>query len=281
MQCLRPATRSGPSRPTEKVARYHPFRYHLFGTWLFGTTPLRYHLFAVGIPTHNLTNKLTMAIKFLSLMLLAAPAASQMCPNSPMQLCKMLCPPTNCPQGQCAMRQGQCCSTKCQSAKGGGDKGQYNNGRNNDIDPGFSVDPGFGRAPSPPKKKGANLQACLQCIGQGKFYGQNGQCASNIFRFPSDGFGICGGSHSSTSRCCKAILKPRVGNGMWGRVSGGAVEAPPPHRGHGSGGVAGSRCVKGFSESGIKMPCARGLQCVVQPNTMCAGTCYGRCAGGH
>eukprot|EP01048_Picozoa_sp_COSAG05_P003607 COSAG05_NODE_171_length_15032_cov_41.734561_2_plen_199_part_00 len=198
-----------------------------------------------------------------------------MCPGSPMQLCKMMCPQPNCPAGQCAMRQGRCCSMKCQSTSGAADKGEYNDGQMNDGPPRMAIDPGFGfptrPSPPPPAKKG--LQACLQCIGKGMYYGQNGMCATSTRRFPTDGFGICGGSHSSTSRCCRAILKPHKSTGMWGRT--------PGKRGSGSGGVRGARCVKGFSESGIKMPCASGLQCVVPADMMCAGTCYGRCAGGH
>ena len=38
-----------------------------------------------------------------------------MCPDSPMQMCRMLCPPTNCPAGQCAMRHGSCCDMTCES----------------------------------------------------------------------------------------------------------------------------------------------------------------------
>ena len=41
--------------------------------------------------------------------------ATAMCPNSPMQMCRMLCPPTNCPAGQCAMRHGSCCDVSCES----------------------------------------------------------------------------------------------------------------------------------------------------------------------
>jgi plastocyanin len=42
------------------------------------------------------------------------------CANSPRQACKMMCPPVqiSCPMGQCAMRQGNCCSFKCSQAGG-------------------------------------------------------------------------------------------------------------------------------------------------------------------
>jgi len=39
--------------------------------------------------------------------------AARMCPNSARQMCKMLCRPKVCPQGQCAMRQGSCCDMTC------------------------------------------------------------------------------------------------------------------------------------------------------------------------
>jgi hypothetical protein len=41
--------------------------------------------------------------------------ATQMCAGSPPQMCRMMCPPVNCPAGQCAMRTGTCCDTQCQS----------------------------------------------------------------------------------------------------------------------------------------------------------------------
>ena len=45
-----------------------------------------------------------------------------------------------------------------------------------------------------------------------------------------------------------------------------------------AGGSEGARCVSGFSESGISMPCAHGLTCIVRPHMPCAGTCYGTCS---
>jgi hypothetical protein len=47
------------------------------------------------------------------------------CANSPRQMCRMMCPPVriNCPAGQCAMRQGSCCSFKCSKPSGGGGGG--------------------------------------------------------------------------------------------------------------------------------------------------------------
>jgi len=43
------------------------------------------------------------------------PGAAAMCAGSPRQSCRMLCRPTVCPSGQCAMRQGDCCKMKCQA----------------------------------------------------------------------------------------------------------------------------------------------------------------------
>merc|ERR1740120_618064 len=39
--------------------------------------------------------------------------AAPLCPGSPMQLCRMLCPPMSCPAGQCLMRHGSCCDRHC------------------------------------------------------------------------------------------------------------------------------------------------------------------------
>jgi len=38
---------------------------------------------------------------------------TEYCPNSPLQLCRMKCPPVNCPTGECALRIGSCCDYKC------------------------------------------------------------------------------------------------------------------------------------------------------------------------
>ena len=40
--------------------------------------------------------------------------APEWCPDSPPQMCRMMCPETSCPAGQCKMRQGSCCTTSCQ-----------------------------------------------------------------------------------------------------------------------------------------------------------------------
>jgi hypothetical protein len=47
-----------------------------------------------------------------------AKVRAPMCADSPMQMCRMMCPPTMCPAGQCAMRTGNCCSVTCQSEDG-------------------------------------------------------------------------------------------------------------------------------------------------------------------
>ncbi len=38
---------------------------------------------------------------------------TEYCPNSPIQLCRMMCPLIHCSEGECAMRQGYCCSVTC------------------------------------------------------------------------------------------------------------------------------------------------------------------------
>ena len=42
---------------------------------------------------------------------------TEYCPDSPMQLCRMMCPPMHCSEGECAMRQGSCCSVTCVKSK--------------------------------------------------------------------------------------------------------------------------------------------------------------------
>ena len=38
---------------------------------------------------------------------------TKMCPSSPNQLCRMMCPTINCKKDECAMRTGTCCDIKC------------------------------------------------------------------------------------------------------------------------------------------------------------------------
>jgi len=42
---------------------------------------------------------------------------TEYCPESPMQLCRMMCPPVHCSEGECAMRKGRCCSVSCVKSK--------------------------------------------------------------------------------------------------------------------------------------------------------------------
>lgn len=41
------------------------------------------------------------------------PTTTQYCPQSQMQLCRMMCGQPNCPSGQCALRSGSCCDYIC------------------------------------------------------------------------------------------------------------------------------------------------------------------------
>ena len=43
---------------------------------------------------------------------------TQMCPASSRQMCRMRCRTPNCPAGQCAMRQGNCCNFTCKASSG-------------------------------------------------------------------------------------------------------------------------------------------------------------------
>ena len=42
---------------------------------------------------------------------------TEYCPDSPMQLCRMMCPPAHCSEDECAMRKGSCCSVSCVKSK--------------------------------------------------------------------------------------------------------------------------------------------------------------------
>ena len=42
---------------------------------------------------------------------------TEYCSDSPIQLCRMMCPPVHCSKGECAMRQGSCCSVTCVKSK--------------------------------------------------------------------------------------------------------------------------------------------------------------------
>merc|ERR1719420_609634 len=45
----------------------------------------------------------------------------KMCAGSPQQMCKRMCPPKECPEGQCFMRKGMCCEGACQAEDGSSD----------------------------------------------------------------------------------------------------------------------------------------------------------------
>jgi len=40
-------------------------------------------------------------------------SAAAFCPDSPPQLCRMICQPPSCAEDQCAMRNGRCCDVSC------------------------------------------------------------------------------------------------------------------------------------------------------------------------
>ena len=122
-----------------------------------------------------------MKVTALALMLIVAPTdvmAGPFCKDSPMQLCKMMCPPTNCPRGHCAMRQGRCCSMKCQPMGGTADKGEYTDGGDNDGPTNNQVDPGqhkstFGKT----CKSDADCDAMTFCRAKTSNYNGPKACA--------------------------------------------------------------------------------------------------------
>jgi hypothetical protein len=170
---------------------------------------------------------------------------TQMCPDSGRQMCRMRCRAPNCPSGQCAMREGSCCNFKCKAPSSGG---EYNNGNDNDGPPRRVVDSGFG-GPT---------------------------------RFPSRKTSVC--AKSPMQMCKMRCSVPNCPANQCAMRQGRCCDfkCASSSSSSSSSGV-GAKCVKGFSESGVSMPCKSGLSCVAPANQMCAGTCYGKCqkVGGH
>ena len=71
----------------------------------------------------------------------------------------------------------------------------------------------------------------------------------------------------------------RGGGKNRGSYNDGSNNDNPSLGGHKGNSGVGAKCVKGFSEKGISMPCKFGLKCVATAQ-FCAGTCYGTCQGG-
>jgi len=65
----------------------------------------------------------TIAATATVLAAVATAAAQDMCDGSPEQQCRMVCRVANCPDGQCMMREGNCCEMGCQSIGGDGGGG--------------------------------------------------------------------------------------------------------------------------------------------------------------
>ena len=197
---------------------------------------------------------------------------TSMCPASPRQMCRMLCPPMNCPAGHCAMRTGSCCDFTCQSV---GDATVTTGpvDANGVVTSGACAQRLATTRPMP----GATI---AQCDENGDFMPV--QCSGSIgscWCAAADGTEIAGtrvstrnGQVLDISTCARA-QHPEI-----------AIEGP----GFGGFGVAtrpaqfGERCAQGFCEDPSNCPqCADGFVCSVPAGMMCAGTCYGTCAKGH
>jgi len=193
---------------------------------------------------------------------------TQMCPASPTQTCRMLCPPMNCPNGQCAMRTGSCCDFTCQSS---GDATVSVGGTGATASSGACATRLATFRPMP----GATAP---QCDENGDYMPV--QCSGSIgscWCTSPDGSEIPGTRMNTRSgqvldiSTCAAAQHPEImvdpGFGMPIRQTTAQF---------------GERCAQGFCEDPTNCPqCAAGLTCSVPRGMMCAGTCYGTCAKGH
>ena len=124
------------------------------------------------------------------------------------------------------------------------------------------------------------------------------ECVNTMGPMIADGGGSCGpacpnrGQRDQWGNCIQAGCRSwfdgcntcRVANGrasgctenMCYQVAAGSATCHDETAS--AGGSEGARCVSGFSESGISMPCAHGLTCVVRSDTVSMDTNYGTCA---
>ncbi len=207
-------------------------------------------------------------------------ATTQMCPASPRQQCRMLCPPVICPNGQCAMRTGSCCDFTCQASS----DATVSVGA---VDVAASSGACATRLATFRPMPGASVPQCdengdympVQCSGSiGSCW-----CAS------PDGSEIPGTRMSTRSgqvldlSVCAAAQHPEIaieGPGF----DGGMVPVDPGFGMPIRQTIAqmGERCAQGWCEDPSNCPqCAAGLTCSVPSGMMCAGTCYGTCAKAH
>jgi len=177
-----------------------------------------------------------------------------MCPGSPMQMCRMMCPPVICPAGQCAMRRGNCCSVSCQPMTNDDDSNRIM------IDPGFSVTPRHPIDPLPPPPAPSSNKPPVGC--------------AQWF----DGCNTCHRNSATGPMMCTMMMCFAPGKSMCKSYLPGYGSGPVTSSGVSSGSGVGARCAAGFCENPADCPkCSNGLKCHVNPGMMCAGTCYGTC----
>ena len=204
-----------------------------------------------------------------------AQPASDFCPASRRQSCRMLCPAPTCTAGQCAMRAGSCCDFTCQAS-------------NDAVVLAPVVAPVYGATTTGACTAAtANVRPMpgafvAQCDENGDYmpvqcHGSIGSCwctdASGT-EIQGTRVNSRGGQVLDIATCAAASHPDMVmiddGFGMPVDPSAGAPVA------------AGGRCASGFCENPSDCPqCAAGSTCSVQPGMMCAGTCYGTCSKGH
>ena len=209
-------------------------------------------------------------------------------------MCRMRCHAPSCPAGQCAKRKGNCCDFECVGSSSSHNDGEFNDGANND---GGKKAPNYGGTKTlsegddcneslPPQfQRRCDRDQGLRCVyRQGAGMGSSGKCAKggSVSRKT-----VKLGRRCSTSRTRgnRGVITPCEQGATCKITDQGDMRVDRPNSGTCTKarkitGV-GAKCVKGFSEMGISMPCKSGLTCVTNGN-MCAGTCYGTCkSSGH
>ena len=162
------------------------------------------------------------------------------CSNSPLQLCRMMCPPVNCPTGKCAMRSGSCCDYRCID----------------DVSHSIRLPPVLPLPPPPPPPQ----QIRSNNIPDG--------CTTWF-----DGCNTCNRNGPTDPMRCTMMLCLRQGTPECRGYATGYRPSLPTQNSQ-----LNQRCAIGFCENLQDCPrCSSGLTCQNSVSSICAGTCYGTC----
>lgn len=165
---------------------------------------------------------------------------TKMCPESPLQLCRMMCPNPSCQKDQCAFRVGSCCDYMCKHVETGEIQPKQGHRRN--------------QVSQIPTGCVEWFDGCNTCHRNGP----TDPMACTMMMCFRQGTQLC----RSYARGYQPI--PQI-----------AVDPLPPTQ---RGVFLNQRCASGFCENPNDCPrCADGYQCHIPDNVVCPGTCYGIC----